>query len=254
MIRIAFITGATAGIGESCAIKFAENNYNLIIAGRRKERLEALAASLQKKYGVAVLPLVMDVRNKQRVKEVVASLPEEWKNIDVLVNNAGLALGLDSFQQGDEEDWEVMIDTNIKGLLYVGRAVSQAMVERSHGHIINIGSIAGKEVYPKGNVYSATKHAVDAITKGMRQDLLRHGVRVTQVAPGAVKTEFSLVRFKGDESRASMVYQNYRPLTPADIAEVVYFATSLPAHVNVNDVVVMPTDQANATLFNKQLQ
>ena len=254
MIRIAFITGATAGIGESCAIKFAENNYNLIIAGRRKERLEALAASLQKKYGVAVLPLVMDVRNKQRVKEVVASLPEEWKNIDVLVNNAGLALGLDSFQQGDEEDWEVMIDTNIKGLLYVGRAVSQAMVERSHGHIINIGSISGKEVYPKGNVYSATKHAVDAITKGMRQDLLRHGVRVTQVAPGAVKTEFSLVRFKGDESRASMVYQNYRPLTPADIAEVVYFATSLPAHVNVNDVVVMPTDQANATLFNKQLQ
>ena len=252
MIKIAFITGATAGIGEACAVKFAERNYNLIISGRRKERLDRLGAELQKKYGIAVLPAVLDVRNKEMVKGLVSSLPPEWKNIDILVNNAGLALGLDPFHRGEEEDWEVMIDTNIKGLIYVSRAVSQIMVERSHGHIINIGSIAGKEVYPKGNIYSATKHAVDAITKGMRQDLLRHGVRVTQVAPGAVETEFSKVRFKGDEVRAAQVYKNYRPLTAADVAEVVYFAASQPAHVNINDVVVMPTDQANSTMFNKQ--
>ena len=252
MIKIAFITGATAGIGEACAMKFAENNYNLIIIGRRKDRLDRLGTDLQKKFGIAVLPVVLDVRDKHMVKDFISSLPEEWKNIDILVNNAGLALGLDPFHRGEEEDWEIMIDTNIKGLLYVGRAVSQIMVERAHGHIINIGSIAGKEVYPKGNVYSATKHAVDAITKGMRQDLFRHGIRVTQVAPGAVETEFSKVRFKGDEDRAATVYQHYRPLTATDIADVVYFTASRPPHVNINDVVVMPTDQANATMFNKQ--
>lgn len=252
MIKIAFITGATAGIGEACAIKFAENKYNLIISGRRKERLDHLAAELQKRYGIAVLPAALDVRDKQMVKSFVSSLSEEWKNIDVLVNNAGLALGLEPFHTGEEEDWEIMIDTNIKGLLYVGKAVSQIMVDRAQGHIINIGSIAGKEVYPKGNIYSATKHAVDAITKGMRQDLLKHGIRVTQVAPGAVETEFSIVRFKGDKDRAAMVYKNYRPLKAADIAEIVYFAASQPEHVNINDILVMPTDQANATIFNKQ--
>ncbi|HSG68045.1 MAG TPA: SDR family NAD(P)-dependent oxidoreductase, partial [Bacteroidales bacterium] len=196
--------------------------------------------------------VVLDVRDRAKVNEVIVQLPDAWKKIDVLVNNAGLALGLDNFQDGNEDDWEVMNDTNIKGLLVMGRAVAPLMVANSGGHIINIGSIAGKEVYPKGDVYSATKHAVDAITKGMRIDLLKSGVRVTQVAPGAVETEFSKVQFKGDEDRAKMVYQNYTPLSAKDIAEVVYFAASRPAHVNINDVVVMPFDQANAITFNKK--
>jgi len=196
--------------------------------------------------------LELDVRDKEQVKEAVSGLTPGWKNIDILVNNAGLALGLNLFQDGSEDDWETMIDTNIKGLLYVGKAVANLMISRGYGHIINIGSIAGKEVYPKGNVYSATKHAVDAITKGMRQDLLKDGIRVTQVAPGAVETEFSIVRFKGDEEKASRVYHDYRPLRPGDVAEVVYFSTTLPDHANINDVVIMPTDQANATTFNKK--
>jgi NADP-dependent 3-hydroxy acid dehydrogenase YdfG len=251
MSNIVFITGATAGIGEACAHKFAANKYKVIISGRRKERLEKLASELSNTYGANVLPLVLDVRDKEQVKNVVHKLPEEWCRIDVLVNNAGLALGLNLFQEGDEEDWETMIDTNIKGLLYMGKAVANLMIKNAGGHIINIGSIAGKEVYPKGNVYSASKHAVDAITKGMRLDLLGHGIRVSQVAPGAVETEFSIVRFKGDEERAAKVYKDYRPLAPQDIAEVVYFTTTLPQHVNINDVVVMPTAQANATTFNK---
>lgn len=248
--KTVLITGATAGIGKACAFHFAANNYNLIISGRRKERLEEIANSLREK-DIEVLVMEMDVRDKNQVKTAIETLPEKWQKIDVLVNNAGLALGLHPFQDGNEEDWEIMIDTNVKGLLYVGKAVAKGMIERQEGHIINIGSIAGKEVYPRGNVYSATKHAVDAITKGMRQDLLKEGIRVTQVAPGAVETEFSLVRFKGDEERASKVYLDYRPLLPEDVANVVYFTASLPAHVNINDVVVMPTDQANATTFNK---
>ena len=252
MSSIVFITGATAGIGEACAHKFAENKYKLIISARREERLEKLASELSNTYSADVLPLVLDVRDKEQVKNAIRNLPEEWCRIDVLVNNAGLALGLNLFQEGDEEDWETMIDTNIKGLLYMGKAVANLMIKNAGGHIINIGSIAGKEVYPKGNVYSATKHAVDAITKGMRLDLLGHGIRVSQVAPGAVETEFSIVRFKGDEERAAKVYKNYTPLAPQDIAEVVYFTTTLPQHVNINDVVVMPTDQANATNFNKR--
>jgi NADP-dependent 3-hydroxy acid dehydrogenase YdfG len=250
MNKVVFISGATAGIGKACSYLFAANNYDVIISGRRKERLKELATSLRER-GVDVYTAVMDVRDHDQVKKTVNELPERWRKIDVLVNNAGLALGLNPFQDGLEEDWDTMIDTNIKGLLYVGKAVARLMIERHQGHIINIGSIAGKEVYPRGNVYSATKHAVDAITKGMRQDLLKEGIRVTQVAPGAVETEFSLVRFKGDEDRASKVYNDYRPLLPEDVANVVYFAASLPAHVNINDVVIMPTDQANATTFNK---
>lgn len=251
MNKIAFITGATAGIGEACAHKFAENQYNLIISGRRSDRLEKLAGDLADKYKVEVHSLKLDVRNKEEVIQAVAGLTDEWKQIKVLVNNAGLALGLNTFQEGNEEDWDIMIDTNIKGLLYVGKAVANLMIGQGEGHIINIGSIAGKEVYPRGNVYSATKHAVDALTKGMRQDLLKNGIRVTQVAPGAVETEFSKVRFKGNEKRAAMVYQGYKPLLPQDVAEVVYFAAALPQHANINDVVIMPTDQANASTFNK---
>lgn len=251
MNKIALITGATAGIGEACAHKFAENNFNLIISGRRSDRLEKLAGELAGKHNVRVHKLKLDVRNKEEVIQAVDGLPDEWKQINVLVNNAGLALGLNTFQEGNEEDWDIMIDTNIKGLLYMGKVVANIMIGRGEGHIINIGSIAGKEVYPKGNVYSATKHAVDALTKGMRQDLLKDGIRVTQVAPGAVETEFSKVRFKGNDKRAAMVYQGYQPLLPQDVAEVVFFASSLPQHANINDVVIMPTDQANASTFNK---
>lgn len=251
MSKIVLITGATAGIGEACAHKFAENNFNLIISGRRKERLRELASTLEAAYSVKVYSLDLDVRKKEEVKASIQGLATEWKKIDVLVNNAGLALGLSPFQDGEEEDWDIMIDTNIKGLLYVGKAVAKLMISHGHGHIINIGSIAGKEVYPKGNVYSATKHAVDAITKGMRQDLLKEGIRVSQIAPGAVETEFSKVRFKGDDDRAAKVYEGYDPLLPEDVAELVYFTTTLPQRVNINDVVIMPTDQANATTLNK---
>ena len=251
MNKIVFVTGATSGIGEACAHQFAANKYNVIIAGRRGDRLEKIATDLSSTYGAVILPVKLDVRNKEEVERVISDLPDAWKQIDVLVNNAGLALGLNPFQDGNDEDWDIMIDTNIKGLLYMGKAVAKLMIEHAKGHIINIGSIAGKEVYPKGNVYSATKHAVDAITKGMRLDLLKDGIRVTQVAPGAVETEFSKVRFKGDDERAEKVYQSYRPLKAEDVASVVFYTTSLPQHANINDVVIMPTDQANATTFNK---
>ncbi len=252
MEKIVFITGATAGIGEACAYKYAENGFKLILSARRKEKLEKLAHELNQKYKAAVLPLVLDVRDRDAVKAVVSGLPDEWQDIDILVNNAGLALGLNPIHEGLEDDWDTMIDTNIKGLLYMARAIAPGMVKRGEGHIINIGSIAGKEVYPKGNVYSATKHAVDALTKGMRLDLVEHGIRVSQVAPGAVETEFSMVRFKGDHDRAGKVYKGYTPLLAEDIAEAVYFVSSLPPRVNVNDIVVMPADQANATTFHKK--
>lgn len=252
MSKTVFITGATAGIGEACAYKFAREGYRLIISGRRIKRLEQLAGSLKDTYQSEVLTVDLDVRDKNLVEQRVEMLPEAWRNIDVLVNNAGLALGLNPFQDGNTDDWDTMIDTNIKGLLYMGKAVSRLMIANQTGHIINIGSIAGREVYPNGNVYSATKHAVDAISKGMRLDLLKHGIRVTQVAPGAVETEFSLVRFKGDEERASKVYDRYTPLKPEDIANVAYYTTTVPPHVNINDVLVMPTNQANATTFHKE--
>lgn len=252
MNKTVMISGATSGIGEACAYKFAKEGYRLIITGRRKERLDKLAVELKHKHDCEILAHELDVRDKNMVKNLVENLPEAWKSIDVLVNNAGLALGLSPVQEGNTDDWDTMIDTNVKGLLYVGKAVAQLMIANGRGHIINIGSIAGREVYPKGNVYSATKHAVDAITKGMRLDLLEHGIRVTQVAPGAVETEFSIVRFKGDEKRAAKVYESYTPLSAGDIAGVAYYTTTLPAHVNINDVLVMPTQQANATTFNKK--
>jgi len=252
MNRIAFITGATSGIGEACASYFAKNNYNLIISGRRKERLQELANILEQRHSVRVLPIPFDIRAKEAVEEAISSLAEEWRNIDVLINNAGLAAGLNTVQEGLIDDWERMIDTNIKGLLYISRAILPLMIENKKGHVINIGSIAGKEVYPNGNVYCATKFAVDALTKGMRIDLVKQGIKVTQVAPGAVETEFSKVRFHGDEARAEIVYKGYQPLLAEDVAAAVYYTTTLPPHVNVNDLVLMPTAQAAAAIMHKE--
>jgi NADP-dependent 3-hydroxy acid dehydrogenase YdfG len=252
MNNITLITGATSGIGRACAARFAREGHNLIITGRRKERLDKLADELQNNHNIKVLVLNFDIRNQKEVEKAVSSLSEEWKNIDILVNNAGLAVGLNPVQDGVIDDWERMIDTNVKGLLYMTRAVSPFMIKRKKGHIINIGSIAGKEGYPNGNVYCATKHAVDALTKGMRIDMVQYGIRVSQIAPGAVETEFSEVRFKGDTERAKTVYKGYEPLHPEDIAEVTFYVTSLPPHVNVNDLVIMPTAQASATIMHKE--
>jgi len=252
MAKIALITGATAGIGEATAELFAREGYNLILTGRRNDRLEKLAAHLNKKYNVEVATSSFDVSNRADVVENLEGLPAKWKKVNVLVNNAGLSQGLDPVDKGDMDDWDRMIDTNIKGLLYVTKVVSNWMITNGHGHIVNIGSIAGKEVYANGNVYCASKHAVDALSQGMRIDLLPHGIKVTAVHPGAVETEFSVVRFKGDEKRAKKVYDGFEPLAAADIAETIWFAVSRPAHVNINDILVMPTAQANAgTIFRK---
>lgn len=252
MAKIALITGATAGIGDACAHTFAREGYNLILTGRRMQRLERLAEQLNEQYNVEVAISCFDVRSRQQVVENLEALPTEWKQIDVLVNNAGLSQGLDPIDKGSYDDWDTMIDTNIKGLLYVSRVVSNWMITNGFGHIINIGSIAGKEVYPNGNVYCATKHAVDALNQGMRLDLLSHGIKVTAVHPGAVETEFSEVRFKGDKDRAKKVYDGFEPLMAQDIAETIWFVASRPAHVNINDLVVMPTAQAAATsIFRK---
>jgi 3-hydroxy acid dehydrogenase/malonic semialdehyde reductase len=252
MNKIALITGASAGIGEACARVLAKEGYQLILAARRKERLEKLAEELKQAYSTKSYLIELDVRDKAAVNEVFGNLPAEWKAVDVLVNNAGLSQGLDPIQTGDTDDWDRMIDTNIKGLLYITRAITPGMVERKTGHIINIGSIAGKEVYPNGNVYCATKHAVDALSKGMRIDLLPYGIKVTAIHPGMVETEFSIVRFKGDEDRAAAVYHNLEPLVAQDIAEAAWFAISRPPHVNINDLLIMPTIQANSTqIFRK---
>lgn len=252
MNKIALITGASAGIGEACARVLAKEGYQLILAARRKERLEKLAEELKQAYSTNSYLIELDVRDKAAVNEVFGNLPAEWKTVDVLVNNAGLSQGLDPIQTGDTDDWDRMIDTNIKGLLYITRAITPGMVERKTGHIINIGSIAGKEVYPNGNVYCATKHAVDALSKGMRIDLLPYGIKVTAIHPGMVETEFSIVRFKGDEDRAAAVYHNLEPLVAQDIAEAAWFAISRPPHVNINDLLIMPTIQANSTqIFRK---
>ncbi len=251
MKKIVLITGATSGIGKACAIKFAQNNYYLIITGRRKEILNNLAYDLVRKYKIEVLPLNFDIRDKKSVQTNIDSLPDSWKKIDVLINNAGLAVGLNSIQDGIIDDWERMIDTNIKGLLYISRAVMPLMIKNKKGHIINIGSIAGKETYPKGNIYCATKHAVDSLTKGMRIDLLEYGIKVTQISPGAVETEFSIVRFKGDKKTADKFYKNFTPLKAEDVAEVVYYVTTLPEHVNINDMLIMPAAQANAGRIHK---
>jgi NADP-dependent 3-hydroxy acid dehydrogenase YdfG len=250
-METACITGATSGIGKAVAFRLAKENMNLIITGRRKERLCLLKNEIETAFGVKVHVLSFDVRNYDEVCTAFDGLPDEWKVVDVLVNNAGLAVGLDPLHRGNVDDWERMIDTNVKGLLYVTRAVSPGMVARKSGHIVNIGSIAGKEVYPNGAVYCATKHAVDALSQGMRMDLLAYGVRVTQICPGAVETEFSLVRFKGDQHRADQVYDGFVPLSAGDIAEAVGYAVTRPAHVNIQDLLVMPAAQAAATRFRK---
>jgi 3-hydroxy acid dehydrogenase/malonic semialdehyde reductase len=253
---IILITGATAGFGEATARRFASEGWRVIITGRRRDRLEVLKRELEGLHGTieggtVVYALRFDVRDNAAVEQAIASLPEDWKNIDVLVNNAGLAAGMDPIQSGSLEDWDRMLDTNVKGLLHVSRAVIPGMIARKRGHIVNIGSTAGKEVYPKGNVYCASKFAVDALTKAMRQDLLEHGIRVTQIAPGLAETEFSLVRFAGDERKAKTPYQGMVPLKAEDIANLVHFAVTLPAHVCINDLVVTPTAQANSVLVQR---
>ena len=250
-MKIVFITGATAGFGEACAYLFAKNNYNLILNGRRTERLEALKEKLEKEYSVSCYLLPFDVQNREAVFASINSLPEEWQAMDVLINNAGLALGRDYFNDADIDDWETMIDTNFKGLLYVSKAVVPFMMKRKSGHIINLGSIAGKEIYDRGNAYCASKAAVDAISKAMRIDLLQYHIRVTAIHPGAAETEFSLVRFKGDVQTAERVYEGFQPLTAQDVADITYYCASLPAHVCINDLVVTCTQQANSFYYNK---
>ena len=249
---IALITGVTSGIGKSSAEIFAKNDYDLIITGRRKDRLDSLSKELQKKFKIKVLTLNFDVRSSKEVEKNISSLKSEWKKIDVLINNAGLASGLSSIQDGDIEDWEKMIDTNVKGLLYVTRQIAPIMIKNGKGHIINLASLAGKQAYPKGNVYCATKFAVDALSQSMRIDMLEHGIRVTNIAPGLVETEFSVVRYHGNVERAKSTYANIQPLTPDDIAEIIFWTASRPAHVNINDVVITPTAQANAYLVNRK--
>ena len=253
MRKIALVTGATAGIGTATAEILAKNGYNLIITGRRKELLDKLKSELGVKYKSDVLSLNFDIRDRKQTEDTLEKLPKSWKNIDILVNNAGLAAGFAPIQEGSIDDWEQMIDTNIKGLLYVTRIIAPTMVKRGSGHIVNISSIAAKETYEKGNVYCASKHAVDALTKGMRIDLVKHNVKVTSISPGFVETEFSLVRFKGDKERAEKVYEGLTPLSAEDVAEAVWFAVSRPAHVNINDMLIMPTAQANiATVVRKK--
>ena len=246
MQQTILVTGATAGFGKAIATKFAAKGWKIIVTGRRKERLDELCAELKQQFGAETLALCYDIRDKAANFSAVESLPDAWKKIDVLVNNAGLAAGRDHFEDASLDDWEAMIDTNLKGLLYISKAVIPLMISGNTGHIINIGSIAGKEVYEKGNVYCATKHAVDAISKGMRIDLLEHGIKVTAIHPGAAETEFSLVRFKGDQAMADAVYKGYEPLRGQDIADIVFYTATLPPHVCINDLVVTPTAQANS--------
>ncbi|MBN8685991.1 MAG: SDR family NAD(P)-dependent oxidoreductase [Chitinophagales bacterium] len=252
MGKIALITGASSGFGKAAALKFAANGYDCIINGRRAERLDALAEEIKNKYNVQVHCLPFDVRDQSAVFTSIDQLPEQWKNIDVLVNNAGLALGRDYFDEASLDDWNIMIDTNIKGALYVARAVTRYMIDRKKGHVINLGSIAGKEVYEKGNVYCASKSAVDAFSQAMRIDLLRHGIKVTAIHPGAADTEFSIIRFKGNEEAAKKVYEGIVPLTGDDVADVIYYCASLPAHVCINDLTITCTQQANSFYTHRQ--
>ncbi len=246
MKKTVFITGATSGIGEATARAFADEGCNVIITGRRYERLRELKKEIEAEYEVEVVPLGFDIRDKHQCEAAVESLPEAFRHIDILVNNAGLAAGLEHIDEGDTNDWEAMIDTNIKGLLYITRLVAERMVLQGSGHIINIGSIAGTQPYESGSVYCASKHAVHALSQAMRIDLLSYGIRVTEIRPGMVETEFSLVRFHGDQERADNVYKGVTPLTGDDIAEAILWAAGQPAHVNINEIVIMPTQQANA--------
>lgn len=247
MSRVVLITGATSGIGEATARAFAAAGDKLIITGRRAERLVALQAELVERYGVEVCVLNFDVRDRTQCEEALKTLPEGFAEIDVLVNNAGLASGLEHLNEGRDEDWNAMIDTNVKGLLYITRAVSNRMIERGRGgHIVNLGSTAGTQVYENGNVYCATKHAVHALSHGMRIDLLRHRIRVTEIRPGMVETEFSVVRFHGDKERADNVYKGLQPLTGEDIAAAIVWAVGQPAHVNISEIILTPTAQADS--------
>ena len=250
-MKTVLITGATSGIGEAIALRLAKENYILILTGRRSECLNVLKEKLESEYNAQVYTLCFDVRVYSDAESAINSLPDDWKKIDILINNAGLAVGLSSLHEGVIDDWERMIDTNIKGLLFMTRIVTPDMVVRRSGHIINVGSIAGRHVYPNGAVYCATKHAVDAISKGMRYDFLPYGIKVTQICPGAVDTEFSVVRFKGDKKRADMVYEGYQSLVADDIANAVQYAISQPEHVDIQDLLIMPTAQANSNTFHK---
>ena len=254
MKRIAFITGATSGIGKATAKKFASHGLNIIITGRRKKKLEELKNELLNIYDIEVLALNFDVRKLEDVNKSIGDLPEHWKEIDILVNNAGLAAGLAHIQDGEIDHWERMIDTNIKGLLYVSRAILPLMVNKEKGHVINISSTAGKEVYENGAVYCGTKHAVDALSKGMRIDLLKHGIKVTAIAPGLVETEFSIVRFDGDREKAKVPYQGMKPLSGEDVAEVIWYTVNQPDHVNLNDIVMTSTAQANSTSVHRMME
>lgn len=251
MAHTVFITGATSGIGKACAEKFAAAGDNIIINGRRAERLTELKNSLQKQFDVKIFETVFDVQNRKEVFTAINNLPEEWKAIDILINNAGLALGRDYFDEANLDDWDTMLQTNVNGLLYVSKAIIPFMTKRNCGHIINLGSVAAKEMYEKGNVYCVSKAAVDAISKTMRIDLLQHHIKVTAIHPGAVETEFALVRYKGDETKASETYKGFKPLTAADIAETIYYTASLPSHVCINDLVITALAQANAIYFKK---
>jgi len=251
MNNIVLITGATSGIGKACAQKFANAKHDLIITGRRQERLDELKTSLESAHGINVLPLCFDVQDKAAVFSNINNLPQAWQNIAILINNAGLALGRDNFDTADLEDWEIMMNTNVLGLMYVTRAVLPFLIAQKKGHIINMGSVAGKEVYEKGNAYCGSKFAVDALNKAMRIDLLKHNIKVTGIHPGAVETEFSLVRYKGDAETAAATYNGLKPLTGDDIAGVIYYCASLPPHVCINDLVITPTQQADAIYFNR---
>jgi 3-hydroxy acid dehydrogenase/malonic semialdehyde reductase len=251
MKKIVFITGATSGFGEACAYKFAQNNYDLVLNGRRVERLETLKKNIEDQYKVSCYLLPFDVQNQQAVFDSINGLPEQWKEIDVLINNAGLALGKDLFHKAELTDWNTMIDTNVKGLLYVSKAVVPYMVQKKKGHIINIGSTAAREVYEGGNTYCATKAAVDSISKGMRMDLLHYHIKVTAIHPGAAETEFSIVRFKGAKDTAKKVYEGFHPLNAADVADIIFYTASLPPHVCINDLVVTSTQQASSYLVDR---
>ena len=251
--KIVLITGASSGIGTSCAQVFAQGGANLILTARRIDRLEALAQQLRGEFGISVHPVQLDVRDRDRVELVFQSLPPEWTDIEILINNAGLSRGMEKLHEGSIEDWEEMIDANLKGLLYVSRAIVPGLVSRGKGHIVNIGSIAGRHAYPGGNVYCASKAGVRAISQGLKLDLLGTPIRVSEIDPGLVETEFSVVRFHGDEERAKTVYDGLTPLTPDDVADVVFFCTTRAARVNISEVLLVPTDQATATQVSRTL-
>jgi 3-hydroxy acid dehydrogenase / malonic semialdehyde reductase len=253
MNRIVFITGATSGIGKACAEKFAAAGDHLIINGRRKDRLDDLKQSLASQYKIDILIALFDVQNKKEVFDCISCFTEKWRSVDILINNAGLALGRDFFDEASLNDWETMLQTNVNGLLYVSKAVLPFMIERNQGHIINLGSVAGDDVYEKGNIYCASKTAVEAISRAMRIDLLQHCIKVTNIKPGAVETEFGVVRFKGDSAKAAKVYDGFTPLTGKDIAETIYYCASLPPNICINELEITPVAQANGIFFHRNL-